>query len=152
MLRDKRIAVRFDTNSIEVHKPWSDSVVMCRKYLSAIAYSANGNNADGEALMWAYQDIMKRHESRKIIIVFSDGKPAVTTTHGYGEQYLSEVVRTIGKTRVELLGIGIMSDDVEEYYPKYVVTRNLNEFAEKGVSAVASILTRKQMDLSRANG
>ena len=78
-------------------------------------------NIDGEALMWAYQRLLKRAEQRRILIVISDGAPVDTSTLGanngdYLASHLSQVVADIERAgRVEMLAIGI-GHDVSRFY------------------------------------
>jgi cobaltochelatase CobT len=78
-------------------------------------------NIDGEALSWAYNRLNKRPESRKILIVISDGAPIDDATHThntptYLEKDLKSVIYEIEKTRhIELSAIGI-GHDVRQYY------------------------------------
>lgn len=78
-------------------------------------------NIDGEALMWAYQRLMKRSEDRKILMVISDGAPVDTSTLGanagdYLAAHLKSVIANIeGSHDVELLAIGI-GHDVSRFY------------------------------------
>ena len=37
-------------------------------------------NIDGEALEWAHRRLVRRHESRKILMVISDGAPVDDST------------------------------------------------------------------------
>jgi cobaltochelatase CobT len=78
-------------------------------------------NIDGEALIWAHQRLLARHEQRRILMVISDGAPvddstlSVNTGH-YLERHLREVIGEIeGLSPVELIAIGI-GHDVTRYY------------------------------------
>lgn len=80
-------------------------------------YKYSSANNDADAVMWAYNQIRKRKESRKILMVLSDGCPAGTWMRGCGSSNLSYVtnhIQTEGK--VELYGVGIQSDAVKTYY------------------------------------
>lgn len=77
----------------------------------------SGNN-DADSLHWAWRELMKRKESRKILIVLSDGCPAGSWNSGSSSgDNLKHVTNFIQKDkRVELYGVGIRSDAVETYY------------------------------------
>ena len=70
-------------------------------------------NIDGEALLWASSRISKRPESRKILIVISDGAPVDDSTlsvnnSNYLEKHLKSTILAIEeKSKIELLAIGI---------------------------------------------
>ena len=83
-------------------------------------------NIDGEALLWAHERLMARHEQRRILMVISDGAPVddstlSTNTGNYLEQHLRHVIAWIeARSPVELIAIGI-GHDVTRYY-KHAVT------------------------------
>lgn len=89
-------------------------------------------NIDGEALLWAYQRLMKRHEERKILLVISDGAPVDDSTlsankSGYLEQDLHNVIEAIEDSdNVELAAIGI-GHDVGKYYKNAVTIKDAND-------------------------
>lgn len=82
-------------------------------------------NIDGEALMWAYQRLMKRPEERRILMTISDGAPVDTSTLGanpgdYLARHLQRVIDDIeGSDTVELMAIGI-GHDVSRFYAQAV--------------------------------
>ena len=82
-------------------------------------------NIDGEALTWAHNRLIARHEQRKILMVISDGAPVDDSTlsvnaGNYLEQHLRRVIEEIEtRSSVELTAIGI-GHDVTRYYRKAV--------------------------------
>jgi cobaltochelatase CobT len=78
-------------------------------------------NIDGEAVLWAHARLLERPESRKILIVVSDGTPMDEATmaasgHEYLESHLLAVVREIERrSPVQLAAIGI-GHDVSSFY------------------------------------
>ncbi len=76
---------------------------------------------DGEALIWAYQRLLARDESRRFLVVISDGAPMDAATHnnnpdGFLWDHLASVARVIDKAgRVQLGGIGIDLDLGDTY-------------------------------------
>ncbi|MEE8659563.1 Cobaltochelatase subunit CobT [Acetobacteraceae bacterium EV16G] len=89
-------------------------------------------NIDGEALLWAWQRLLKRHEKRRILLVISDGAPVDDSTfsannHAYLEEHLRAVIRKIESQKsVELLAIGI-GHDVTRYYRNSITIRSADE-------------------------
>ncbi|MBT7342106.1 MAG: cobaltochelatase subunit CobT, partial [Rhodobacteraceae bacterium] len=69
-------------------------------------------NIDGEALEWAHRRMAVRHESRKILMVISDGAPVDDSTlsvnaANYLEKHLRDVIAMVERRKaVELLAIG----------------------------------------------
>lgn len=83
-------------------------------------------NADGDSLMYAFNDIKQRDTNRKIIIVLSDGSPCCDNP-GDAYSYLKSVTTYIEKTNVELYGIGIETEAVKSYYTDYTVLEDSSE-------------------------
>ena len=91
-------------------------------------------NIDGEALEWAHRRMAVRHESRKILMVISDGAPVDDSTlsvnpANYLEKHLRDVIAMVEKRRqVELLAIGI-GHDVTRYYDRAVTITDVEQLA-----------------------
>ena len=89
-------------------------------------------NIDGEALLWASSRISKRPESRKILIVISDGAPVDDSTlsvnnSNYLEKHLKSTILSIEqKSNIELLAIGI-GHNVGQYYSKAITIHDVEE-------------------------
>ena len=101
-------------------------------------------NIDGESLQWAYSRLMKRRESRKIMIVISDGAPVdyATDRHnkpGFLDRHLRQVIHKIeGGKQVELLAIGI-GHDVRRYYQNAVTIQNPDQLGDVMVSKILQL-------------
>ncbi len=82
-------------------------------------------NIDGEALIWAHNRLVVRHEQRKVLMVISDGLPVDNSTllvnpSSYLEQHLKYAIETIeDHSPVELIAIGI-GHDVTHHYKRAV--------------------------------
>jgi cobaltochelatase CobT len=100
-------------------------------------------NVDGEALGWACQRLLARPETRRVLIVISDGAPldkstAAANPRGFLDQHLHEVVAWIGsRTDIELHAIGI-GHQVGRYYPSSV---NLGDVDQLGSVLVKRLAT-----------
>jgi hypothetical protein len=87
-------------------------------------------NADGDALLYAYDIMRKRPESRKIIISISDGNPADSFS-GCPATLLKQAIDMIRTTDVELYGVGAQHRNVHLFYgDDSVVIDNLDELNE----------------------
>ena len=82
-------------------------------------------NIDGEALIWAHNRLVVRHEQRKVLMVISDGLPVDNSTllvnpSSYLEQHLKYAIESIeNHSSVELVAIGI-GHDVTHHYKRAV--------------------------------
>lgn len=88
---------------------------IARRFAKFYHYTSANNDAD--ALHWAWKEIASRKEARKILIVLSDGCPAGQWGRSSPSTNLKYITKQIEKEgRVELYGVGIISDAVESYY------------------------------------
>ena len=89
-------------------------------------------NIDGEALLWASSRLSKRPESRKILIVISDGAPVDDSTlsvnnSNYLEKHLKSTILSIEeRSKIELLAIGI-GHNVGQYHSKAITIHDAEE-------------------------
>ena len=89
-------------------------------------------NIDGEALDWAHKRLLGRAESRKILMMISDGAPVDDSTlsvnpGNYLERHLRWIIEEIEtRSPVELIAIGI-GHDVTRYYRRAVTIVDAEE-------------------------
>jgi cobaltochelatase CobT len=89
-------------------------------------------NIDGEALDWAHKRLLGRAESRRILMMISDGAPVDDSTlsvnpGNYLERHLRWVIEEIEtRSPVELIAIGI-GHDVTRYYRRAVTIVDAEE-------------------------
>ena len=101
-------------------------------------------NIDGEALLWAHQRILARPESRRILMVISDGAPVDDTTSSanggtYLERHLRDVIAEIEtRSPVELLAIGI-GHDVTRYYRRALTIVDVEQLGGAMVDKLAEL-------------
>jgi len=101
-------------------------------------------NIDGEALLWAHSRLVGRPESRRIMMVISDGAPVDDTTSSanggaYLERHLRDVIAQIeNRSPVELIAIGI-GHDVTRYYKRAVTIVDVEQLAGVMVDKLAEL-------------
>jgi cobaltochelatase CobT len=101
-------------------------------------------NIDGEALLWAHNRLIARPESRKILMMISDGAPVDDSTlsvnpGNYLERHLRAVIEEIEtRSPVELIAIGI-GHDVTRYYRRAVTIIDAEELAGAMTDQLASL-------------
>ena len=103
-------------------------------------------NIDGEALLWASSRLAKRPESRKILIVISDGAPVDDSTlsvnnSNYLEKHLKSTILSIEeRSNVELLAIGI-GHNVGQYYSKAITIHDVEELGGIMFNKIETLFT-----------
>ena len=85
------------------------------------------NNVDGECVEIAARRLMNRRETGKIMMVLSDGAPhAAGETHTLAP-HLKKTIADITRAGVNVIGIGIQSDEVRRFYPKHLTLNNVED-------------------------
>ena len=101
-------------------------------------------NIDGEALDWAHKRLLGRPESRKILMMISDGAPVDDSTlsvnpGNYLERHLRWVIEDIEtRSPVELIAIGI-GHDVTRYYRRAVTIVDAEELGGVMIEKLAEL-------------
>ena len=101
-------------------------------------------NIDGEALLWAHNRLLARHEDRQILMVISDGAPVDDSTlsansGNYLEKHLRQVIAMIQeRSPVELLAIGI-GHDVTRYYERAVTITDAEQLGGAVMTQLADL-------------
>ncbi len=101
-------------------------------------------NIDGEALLWAHNRLIARHEDRRILMVISDGAPVDDSTlsvnhGGYLEQHLRKVIEMIEtRSPVQLIAIGI-GHDVTRYYKRAVTIMDAEQLGGTMIEQLAGL-------------
>ena len=112
-------------------------------------------NIDGEALEWANKRLLKRTESRKILMVISDGAPVDDSTlsvnpSNYLENHLKSVISMIEKRGlIELIAIGI-GHDVTRYYRNAITITDIEQLAGAMTEQLARLFDKKEKKLKTA--
>lgn len=92
-------------------------------------------NADGEAILYAYSKLKQRTSKRKLLLVLSDGQPASNRSGEY--TFTQDVTKMIQqKKEVELYGLGILTDSVKYFYKNYSVIRDINKLEDSVLSII----------------
>jgi cobalamin biosynthesis protein CobT len=112
--------------------------------LAGISEMQNGSqNPDGECLAWAAKRLSMQRQKRKILMVFSDGQPATGDT---SFQLLQADLRTrigeITKFGIEVIGVGIETDYVKEFYPDYVILKEAKDLPKQAMSKLSKMLEK----------
>lgn len=105
-------------------------------------------NIDGEALDWAHKRLLARPESRKILMMISDGAPVDDSTlsvnpGNYLERHLRFIISEIeNRSPVELIAIGI-GHDVTRYYRRAVTIVDAEELGGAMTEKLAELFEEK---------
>jgi len=104
-------------------------------------------NIDGEALLWARQRLLRSAETRRILMVISDGAPVEVSTlaandANYLDNHLQQVIREIeSSSPLELVAIGI-GHDVSRYYQRAVPIYDHRELGPVMLQQLTRLLSK----------
>jgi cobaltochelatase CobT len=128
-------------SNLYIHKEFNEVVnrnELIDRAMKSVNSSLN-NNADGEAILWAYERIKQRKEPKKVMIVLSDGQPAAHTPQDI-TGFTRNVVKRIEVDKdVEIYGIGIMDRSVQYFYKDNEVITQASQLE----SALLNVLKKK---------
>ena len=102
------------------------------------ASKCTNHNNDGDSLLWAYSRLMARPEKRKVLIVLSDGRPE-SGRNGAASNHASVVKEIEKQGLVDLVGIGIESEEVNNFYTTSFVVNNTSDLP----NAILNTIKRK---------
>ncbi len=111
-------------------------------------------NIDGEALDWAHKRLLGRPESRKILMMISDGAPVDDSTlsvnsGNFLERHLRFIIEDIEqRSPVELIAIGI-GHDVTRYYRRAVTIVDAEELGGAMTEKLAELFDEQAVAPAR---
>ncbi len=112
-------------------------------------------NIDGEALIWAHSRLIARPESRRILMVISDGAPvddstlSVNSGH-YLERHLRQVIAEIeAASPIELIAVGI-GHDVTRYYRRAVTIVDVEQLGGAMTEKLAELFEEEPKAVARS--
>ena len=133
---------RTDPLDMYIFKAFEERLNEAKGAMAQMPDLAGGDNSDGEAVQNAFDRLRKRPEKRKVMIVFSDGRPISGGDFGRRafDHHLRDVVRDVTDAGVDVIGVGIGDDNVSKFYPKYVVVNDVEDLAGQAIDMMAKAL------------
>ena len=122
-----------------IYKGFNDLRVSEDDLLTSFACSSRfmAGNPDGENILWAYDRLLKRKERRKIMVVMSDGCPAASKSSDGIEEFTLKVIREIeAANKVDLFGLGLLSEYVSEYYKHHSIVTAVEQIPTKLIELI----------------
>ena len=138
-----------------VYKTADESYAKAKPRLALMEKQWMGCNGDGDSIYKIARAVAKRREARKILIVLSDGMPAISqgrrVSQGEADAYLKKVTAMIEQVPgMEAIGIGIMTDAVKAYYRRHVIVHKPEDLAGDAMGALSDALLGRLKPLEEA--
>lgn len=113
-----------------------------RGAIASIPQAVGGNNSDYHFVLQALNELTKRDESRKVLVVLSDGHPAHAGNISRSSEIslIKKAILDHERKGVECVGIGICDSTVKEIYKDNVVVNDVDELALKVFDKLTKIL------------
>ena len=131
------------------YKEFGDKLSRVKGYLGGITDTFSNcaeYNVDGLSVDQTGRELLRRPEKRKVLMVLSDGQPADKFMTKGGEisphykTHLGSVVSSLIADGIDVFGIGIESEAVNDYYPNCAVLYNLNDLESEVISKMDDLL------------
>ena len=109
------------------------------------------HNVDGESLLFGHERLKKRPENRRIMLVLSDGYPEFNGPDaliGHRKSHLADAVAHVEKEGTEMIGIGIQSTAVSQFYKRYTVVNRLGDLSKGALDQLAKLLIDDKFDVT----
>jgi cobalamin biosynthesis protein CobT len=146
--KDKEEYNRFEGLEHTIYKSFNSNYTNSR--FSIVELQASEDNVDGESVLWAAKRLIQRKEVRKILFVLSDGSPAAYfSNHKIQNEYLKEIISKIEKSGIEVIGIGLCSSDVSQFYKNHVVIHKEQDISEFIYMALVKSISRNIWNIVR---
>lgn len=140
---------RYEALQTYVFKGFNESLHAAKASMAVLPHAAGGNNSDRDAILWAYNELMLQPSKRKVLMVFSDGQPA-NATQGVGYEHLNfhtkEIIKQL-EGKVEVIGIGILTNHLKEFYSNFVEIRNLGDLSGAMFNKLSNALIKGRVKL-----
>lgn len=125
---------------LRVYKDWEERFEAVKHKIMLM--EANGGTYDGETLLMVANSMAGRREKRKIIFTLDDGEPEPLdqTRRTLQREYLPEVVKSIMRSGIEVVALGMGTDTVKEFYPRCVPVLRPEHMLEEGAKELKRVL------------
>lgn len=111
-----------------------------RRFAAAPHTDFMGANVDGESVELAANRLIVRPETRKVMLVLSDGNPVSDGDNVALRHHLKQTVADITKRGIETIGLGICTDAPRHFYPKFALLPNAADLPKTVMGELKRIL------------
>jgi cobalamin biosynthesis protein CobT len=133
---------RHDAVRMYEFKHFDQNMTQARPALGVMPWMTAGANADADAIMYAAHRLLARDEDRKIMLVMADGFPAWNSCGGKEANYrrTRDAVQWCESKGIKMVGIGIQSEAVKRFFPRYVVLQSVDGLGKTVLDEIARLI------------
>ena len=137
---------RHDVIYMPIVKGFSERMtVETKRRFAHVPHIRLSQNVDGECIEIAAKRLGQRRETGRIMMVLSDGEPACNGDWDGQMNNLREVTKRVEASGIRLVGIGIQTESVEQFYSKSVVLNEIKELPGAVVRQLKELLVSQAM-------
>lgn len=129
-----------------IFKPWEKRLgPVERTAFAGLGYCGDvmlTQNVDGECIQIAAMRLAARRETRKVMLVLSDGTPFCPGDIRGQRDHLIAVVKRIEASGTDVVGIGILTDCVRSFYTKSIHLPKLDELPTTVLRQIKALLVK----------
>ncbi len=131
--RMARAGLRYHGVQFAGVKSWSDTYRMTLPNFFRLCDNSGGGTPLGEAIMFAGDELIRRHEKRRIAMIFTDGQPN-------NQAYCKWACGHLEKIGIEVVLIGIGCDAVANLHNRTAVVRSGADLASTTIVELTKAL------------
>jgi cobalamin biosynthesis protein CobT len=136
---------RLDSVFMPCFKDWDETYTQSKNNIGCMLHGAGSCNADACAIQYAYSDLEKRREKKRLLIYISDGQPACShTLSNYTflatyRQHIRYMESNYRKQGIETIGLGLGpgTKHIKTFHKYAHKVDNISEFTGKILGVVA---------------
>ena len=132
-------------------KAFSERLTHCHTALGNMVNCSHCANADGDAWLYAFDSLIVQPQRRKVMLCLADGYPAYHSDFSDQYQRTADVVAHMERHGVDVIGIGIQSDCVKNYFRKYVVINDIDELSKAVMDSLGKALLGQNFRVDNAD-
>ena len=138
------------------YKKFEQPLHRCREAIGGMLESRAGigglHNIDGASINLMGEELLRRPEKRKVLMVMSDGLPEDDMMmRGQMYEDLKESVARLEARGVEVFGVGIKTDAVEKFYRWNTVVRDTSDLEKELVDRMTNVLIGGAWNVRKAS-
>ncbi len=145
MMKDGNRYARMEAINMPIFKGFDERMSSEVKSRFVHATQARGlcvSNVDGESVLIAARRLAVRREARKVLMVLSDGRPAVMGGGADLDGHLKAVVKSVEAGGIDVVGLGICDDSVRKFYKRHLVMTSVNDLPTTVMGELKRLLTK----------
>ena len=138
------------------YKSFTQPLHRCREAIGGmlVSFSTVGGiqNIDGASVNMIGEELLKRPEKRKVLIVMSDGSPEDQDMNE--DQMAADLVNKVKGLEargVEVFGVGIQTDAVKKFYRWHTVVNNTSDLEKELIDRMTNVLVGGGWDVRKAS-